>query len=219
MAKAVDLTGDTFGRLVVLRPAEKLIYSGQRAFVCRCECGVEKIISGASLRRGASRSCGCRAVRRGNTDRRTHGLSKHRLAGTWRSMKERCQNPKHEAYARYGGRGIVVCERWQSLENFVADNEAAGLPGLTLDRRDNDGPYSPENCRWVSRKEQTRNRSVNRLVEFRGRTQCVSAWAEEWGLATTTLLGRLHTGWSVEAAITTPPTPRHLLRAVGRLKP
>lgn len=219
MAKAIDLAGQTFGRLRVLRAAEVSLYGGQRAFVCLCECGREKTISGASLRRGASKSCGCQTVHRGNSFAKTHGLARHRLTGTWRSMKERCYNPKHAAYARYGGRGISVCERWHSLENFIADNEALAAPGLTLDRRDNDGPYSPENCRWATRKDQARNRGNSRQLTFGGRTMCVNAWAEEVGMSPSTLLQRITLGWSTEAALTAPPTPRHLLRRVGRLKP
>ena len=216
MANRIDLTGQSFGKLRVLRVANERIYGGQLAFVCLCECGAEKIVAGASLRRGATRSCGCQTIHKGNKFARKHGLHGHRLSGTWRSMKERCYNPNHDAYARYGGRGITVCERWHSLENFVADNEGLAKPGLTLDRRDNDGPYSPENCRWVTRKEQSRNRSVNRLISLDGRTQCVSAWAVEFGVNPNLILWRLAKGWPESEAIATPPTPKRLLRQAGR---
>lgn len=216
MVNAIDHTGQTFGRLLVLRPAEESRYGGKKAFVCLCECGTEKIIVGTSLRRGLSRSCGCQTIQWGNQSRKTHGLARHRLVGTWRSMKQRCYNPNHDAYARYGGRGIKVCERWHALENFVADNEALAKPGLTLDRRDNDGDYTPDNCRWITPKEQGRNRSVNRLITVDGRTQCVAAWAEEYGVRPNLILERLERNWPEDEAVTTPPTPKQLLRKVGQ---
>lgn len=120
-------------------------------------------------------------------------------------MKERCYNPEKKAYPRYGGRGIKVCDRWLKLENFIADNEHLALPGLTLDRRDNDKDYSPENCRWVTPLAQANNRSNCVYLEFRGRTQTVAEWARELGMFEKTLRKRvLDSGWSAEKALTTP---------------
>lgn len=208
MGKIIDLTGQKFGFLQVVRISENVKYGHLAAWICLCECGTTKEIVGSSLRRGATKSCGCKAVRWGNQDQLKHGLTKHRLQGTWRAMKERCSNPNHIAYARYGGRGITVCDRWLKIENFVADNDALALPGLSLDRADNDGPYSPENCRWVSRREQSRNRGNNTILTHDGMTMCMSAWAERLGTSCATLVSRLGLGWSVEDTLSRPIRPR-----------
>lgn len=118
-------------------------------------------------------------------------------------MKERCDNPRHPFYHRYGGRGIGYEVRWMKFENFLADMGEAP-PGKTLDRRENDLAYSQTNCRWVTQKEQCRNRSSNRIMEFRGRKQSLAAWCEEMGADYDATLMRLRAGWPVDAALTTP---------------
>jgi hypothetical protein len=118
-------------------------------------------------------------------------------------MLQRCQNPKHSAFADYGGRGIKVCERWQKVENFIADM-GEPPPGMTLDRRENDGDYCPENCRWATRSEQRRNTRSNRILTFEGRSLCVVEWAEILGIKANTIHTRLRLGWSVEKTLSTP---------------
>ena len=128
-------------------------------------------------------------------------------------MNARCRNPR-KVY--YHGRGIKVCERWRGkngFANFLADMGERPA-GMTLDRKDNDGPYSPENCRWVTASQQSRNTRANRLITYDGRTQTVAAWAEEVGLKWATLGGRLDGGWPVEKALKT--TPRKMLTHDGR---
>jgi hypothetical protein len=122
-------------------------------------------------------------------------------------MKERCENPNHSGYKRYGGRGITVCARWKEFETFVRDNEEAARPGLTLDRIDNDGHYSPENCRWASKKDQARNRCNNQWIEHNGERLLARTWAERLGLATSTVEARIRNGWSIDRAVTTPLVP------------
>jgi len=122
-------------------------------------------------------------------------------------MKQRCYNPKANKYYLYGGRGIKVCNEW--LKNYVAFYEWAISNGyrsdLTLDRIDRNGDYSPDNCRWVTYQQQSRNTAQNRLITFRGRTQTLKDWADELGFKYTTLSARLRVyGWSVEKALTTP---------------
>lgn len=134
---------------------------------------------------------------------------KHGYAGTsthhvWKGMRQRCLNANAPAYADYGGRGITICERWmESFENFLADM-GEKPEGLTLDRRDNNGPYSPENCAWASRKAQAENRRSNRILEFGGKRQILSQWAADMGEPVTLLAGRLDRGWPVERALTEP---------------
>lgn len=130
----------------------------------------------------------------------------HPLYDTWAEMKQRCLISSKENYPRYGGRGVTVCDRW--LNSFAAFEEdmSPRPPGTTLDRIDNDGPYSPENCRWATLTEQARNRSTNRFLEFRGQRKTVIDWAEEVGISRKTICSRLDQhGWSVERALTTPP--------------
>lgn len=121
-------------------------------------------------------------------------------------MIERCEKPNNPAYVRYGGRGIKVCDEWR--RNFIAFCEWSRTHGyrqdLTLDRIDNNKGYSPDNCRWISNKEQQRNKRTNRIIEFDGKSLTVVDWCELTGLKKSTLLKRLNSGWSVEDALTKP---------------
>lgn len=130
----------------------------------------------------------------------------------WRAMLNRCYLKTHHAYASYGGRGIKVCVRWRGPNGyvrFVADVGPRPSTAHTLDRfPDNDGDYKPGNVRWATRKEQQRNSRANRLLIFRGRTQPMSAWAEELKIPYVTLQQRLRNGWSVERALSTPASPK-----------
>jgi len=199
------MVGDKHGRWTVISNQEFRKYTHHIAYLCRCECGTERVMSRSLLQRGTTLSCGCLGRDVSKIKNRKHGLWRHRLYGVWRSMKERCYNPNHDAYARYGGRGIVVCRRWISdPERFIRDNEARAKPGLTLDRINNDGPYSPENCRWVDRRTQTLNRHNNRILEFRGKRQTLAEWSAHIGIAYRTLHQRLAIGWTIPRALTEP---------------
>lgn len=119
-------------------------------------------------------------------------------------MIARCCNPKSQVYENYGGRGITVCERWlESFENFFADMGVCPT-GLSIDRIDNDGPYSPENCRWATDKEQGRNKRTCRFLEMNGERLPLSEWAERLGIPENTIRNRLRRGWSDERTLTEP---------------
>ena len=133
---------------------------------------------------------------------------------SWRAMVERCTNPGAADYPRYGGRGIRVCDRWRDFTAFLADMGERPR-GTTLDRRDVNGHYERGNCRWATAKEQGRNKRGSLLLTFDGRTQCLSAWAEETGLDRTTLRYRLKKGWPIERALTTPLMSRVERWALG----
>ena len=121
----------------------------------------------------------------------------------WRDMRKRCNNPKATRYERYGGRGIKVCERWNSFVNFLADmGEAA--PGMSIERIDYNGDYTPENCKWIPKSRQSANRSMCRMITFRGETKILSDWERDLGLYRGAIYLRQSCGWSMEKILSTP---------------
>lgn len=143
--------------------------------------------------------------RRGTTLR--HGEYNSLLHRIWCSMRQRCTNPKDQAYPDYGGRGIKVCERWDSYEAF-RDDMGPRPPGATVDRKNNDGDYCPDNCRWATRKQQNNNRRDNVRLTHNGKTQTVPEWADELGVKPGTIHMRLKRGWTASEALTTPMANR-----------
>lgn len=138
-----------------------------------------------------------------------HGYSYTPEYRAWQTMRLRCQNPANQAYANYGGRGIIVCERWrESVSNFIADMGPKPTPKHEIDRINNDGNYEPGNCRWVTRTENDRNRRSNRWLTFRGETLTLTEWAQRFGIRNDTLTHRIEIGWDVERALTTPVRPK-----------
>lgn len=198
-----DLTGQTFGRLTVVKYAGKQGHN--HIWHCRCECGVEKLVQAANLKSGGTKSCGCLAHEVWSAANQTHGCTGSLTHTSWCSMKERCYRKNHHAYHNYGGRGIEVCARWKdSFENFLADMGERPSSKHSIEREDNDGNYCPTNCVWKTRKEQARNKRNNRMLTHDGKTQCLAAWVEELEISRYVLRGRLNRGWSVERALTTP---------------
>ena len=189
-----DEVGKRYSRLVVL--GKHGFSDGKVTWNCRCDCGNLCVVSGANLRRKATRSCGCL--------RATHRLKGTREHRTWQAMRQRCMNPENPKFKDYGGRGINVCRRWESFENFLADMGTCPSRGSQIDRINNNRGYEPKNCRWVSCKQNNRNRRDNRILEFNGEKRCLAEWAEVAGLKVGTLWMRLNNGWSVERAVATP---------------
>lgn len=199
MAKKMSsLVGEVFGRFTVISFAG-VRDNGVSRWLCRCSCGSEVVHSRGNLKSGAATSCGCASKMR-------ESHVKHGMFGTptytcWAMMKQRCCNPNAARYDDYGGRGISVCERWESFENFLADM-GEKPDGRTIERRDVNGNYEPSNCVWETPKAQARNRRNNRVVEFNGVSKCISEWSEELGIPYQRLYHRLvHAKWPVERAL------------------
>lgn len=200
-----SLVGKTYGRLTVVS------YYGRNKWkkpewVCQCACGVEKVVGGAALRQGLTISCGCAQRESVGHNLRKHGMYKHPIYKVWQAMVARCHNPNNSKYADYGGRGIYVCDGWRDFQNFRDDMLESWREGLELDRIRNHEGYSKRNCRWATRKQQTRNTRRNVMVEIDGVTKPLVEWVEQYGVVKyATVASRVRNlGWSFEKALTTP---------------
>jgi hypothetical protein len=208
MRAKIDLTGKKFGRLTVVSEHGRT-RKNSVTWDCVCDCGNRKIVIGYDLRSGNTSSCGCFQREGASRRRKTHGMTGTKTYRAWEDMKKRCYNKNNKRYKTYGGRGIMVCERWHNFDNFLSDMGESEV-GMSIERIDNDKNYEPGNCKWASRQEQMRNTTRTRNIEFNGKVQCVSAWASELGVDPDTLLARLKYGWSIEKTMTTP------VRVIGR---
>ena len=193
MRRVNDLTGKKFGMLTVIGIDDR----GTRKtyWMCQCDCGNVKSVRSDSLQSGAIKSCGCLKKKQDAmnlTSNHSHKMSGTRLFGEWQGMKGRCFNKNNARFARYGGRGITVCDEWR--DDFSAFARWAVENGydekLTLDRIDNDKSYSPENCRWADARTQSRNRSTNVVVTIGNSTRTLTEWCEIFHLDPRTVFAR-----------------------------
>jgi hypothetical protein len=193
----MTIVGQRFGHLIILDEVPKI--GKNRMVLCRCDCGNEKIHGLRHLKSGAALSCGCTrnvAAAERCRKRATHRQTGSREYRAWRSMKKRCYNITDKNFHNYGGRGISVCVRWlESFECFYADMGVCP-DGMSLDRKNNDGNYEPDNCRWVTCKVQSRNTRNNRYITYDGETKTVAEWTEELKVPPWLLYGRMRQGWS-----------------------
>lgn len=200
--RAQDLTGQTFGRLKVKTFTRSK--SGRLQWVCICSCGRDATVLHENLKSGNTRSCGCFRLERTSEHRTTHGYSKHCLYRTWHGMKNRCEDVDDPGYRLYGARGIRVCQSWQKFDQFLADMLPIWGPGLSIERINNDGPYSKENCRFATQQEQCNNTRLSKRLTCNGKTLTQAQWSRVMGVKQATIGYRLSAGWSVERALATP---------------
>jgi len=197
-----DLVDKKFGMWTVSqfshKQRAKTLGSGRKTpswvyfWICRCDCGTERVVCGNNLRRGGSKNCGC------VHPRTQHGMTKHPAHNTWWCMMQRCFNSRYTGYELYGGRGITVCDRWHTFVNFWEDVGSTWQQGLMIDSIDNDGNYEPSNCKWSTPLQSANNRRTNhRIVTPKGR-MTVTAAAKEYGLSRQTLFARIRYGWREE---------------------
>ncbi len=208
----VNHIGKRFGKYVVISHLGKI--NGNRRWLCRCDCGSERVVDGGRLLSGRSKSCGCAIPEIISKLFKTHGLTNSTTYFSWCSMKERCLNKNCESYPRYGGRGITICTRWlNSFENFFAD--MGEKPKATsLERKDNGVNYEPSNCIWATAKQQANNRRSSRFITYSNITKTLKQWSDSTGLSDDNIAARIKAGWSLKKTFTAPVRP--MRRAVAR---
>ena len=202
----IDETDLRYGRLLVI--GRELTPDTSAAYWrCLCDCGEYTVVAGGNLRSGRTKSCGCLKSESASSRRTTHGLSGTPIYTTWVSLIQRCLNVNTSNYSRYGGRGITVCDRWHpsnenAFENFLSDMGDRPSSKHSLDRKDNDSEYSPDNCRWATATEQANNRRSNRLFTHNGMTKTLAQWSRELGIKQATIRCRVDRyGWTVAKAL------------------
>lgn len=200
MSKFIDLTGQRFGKLLVISYFGKK--EGHPYWNTKCDCGKKSVVYRGSLRNGDTESCGCLfrlMISKNNT---THGKARTLIYKVWVSMKGRCLNLNDKDYKHYGGRGITICDRWMDFELFYKD---MGDPPsrMTLERINTNGNYEPGNCKWATQREQANNKRNNVILSYRGTNLTISQWARRLGIRKDTLRYRILHGWTIQRAFAT----------------
>jgi hypothetical protein len=206
MAATKDMIGKRFGLLTVLEKAEQRNSRGLNCYICQCDCGNKVTVCGRDMTRGHTQSCGCLRKNIAHNRLVKHNGCGSRLYSIWKSMNSRCNNENTNYYKHYGGKGVKICDSWKDYAVFKEWALANGYnDNLTLDRIDFNGDYCPENCRWLTMKEQSNNRSSNHRITYKGMTKTISEWAEYFGLSYGAMSSRVYSGWSMERIEYTPP--------------
>lgn len=204
MGKIKDLIGMKFGKLTVVKFAG-LKNNRTATWECLCECGNSSIVIGGNLTVGTTKSCGCIQLRNSHKHGETKngGTTEYR---SWTKMKARCLNPNVRDYHHYGGRGITICDRWlNSYEAFLEDMGRAPSPQHSIDRKNVNGNYEKDNCRWATDEEQANNTTRNIYITYLGKTQSISLWAKELNIDANMIYKRIDRyGWDPISAITLP---------------
>lgn len=210
-----NIIGKKFNRLTVL--GLDAIIDNRRHLLCKCDCGNTAIVARNKLVTGHTRSCGCLQIEKIVTFNYKHGMARTPTHNSYSSMIQRCYDKGNNSYPNYGGRGIKVCEEWLGdlgFNNFYASMKERPT-NTTLDRIDNNGNYSPENCRWSTKETQEKNKRSTYNIEYKGEIKCLSDWAKIFNRSYVTIKYRLEHGWSVEDAFTAPPYTKHYKRKIN----
>lgn len=180
----IDLTGRRFGWLTMVSEAPREYTKGgksKRMWNCLCDCGKTVVVNDGSLKRGNTKSCGCYRKYANKVRCNKHGLSKSKLYSVWGSMKDRCYSKNCKQYKDYGGRGITICDEWRSdfftFYKWAVNN--GYKEGLTIERKDVNGNYCPENCCWITKEEQAKNKTNCHFITYNGETRTLSEWSRE----------------------------------------
>lgn len=192
-----------YGKWTPLKEVEKV--NNRRAFLCRCDCGRERVIKFELLPIGRSTSCGAC----GKPERKKqswHGMSRTPEYRTWQEVIRRCCNPNRPFYMTYGGRGITICDRWKnSFEAFLEDMGKRPSPQHSIERIDVNGNYEPSNCKWATPTEQARNKRTNVSYVFNGKGLTLPEWEQFTNIPAETMRTRIEVyGWTIERALTEP---------------
>lgn len=201
------MIGQKFNRWTIVAESEVKL-NKRTTYLCRCDCGTEKLQQGSMVKHGHTKSCGCFNREQSSKKHRQHGLSLTPIYGVWKNMMKRCNYIGSKDYYLYGGRGIAVCERWHTFQNFYDDMGDIPFPHAQLDRMDVNGDYENRNCKWATPAENQHNRRDNRLLTYRGETLCLGEWEQKTGFPRNMLHSRLSRGWTMERAVETPPMMR-----------
>lgn len=199
----IDLNGRRFGRLVVVEFVERS--EGRTRWACACDCGAAIVARADHIKSGEIRSCGCSHIG-AKPHRRTHGMKGTPEYSVWQSVLGRCTRPTNSGFPRYGARGVSVCDRWRSFENFYADMGPRPSLKHSIDRIDPYGNYEPKNCRWVTSDVQAANKRCRKVVAYKGREMpLIEAVAMAGGGVTRRVAAaRLKNGWRVDRAVEEP---------------
>lgn len=202
MPALIDLTGLKFNRLTVIgrHPAKKR----QAYWSCKCDCGSITKAGGFELKTGIIKSCGCFNREAASEYRRSHGMTQTAIYKVWTGIKQRCTNPNNIGWKNYGGRGILICDKWLDFGGFLNDMGGSYSPGLSIERIDNNGPYCKSNCKWATINEQAYNKRSTRYIQCGGIEMLAKDWAEVMGVTPHLIFSRLSSGWSEDRAIRQP---------------
>ncbi len=192
------MIGKNFGRWLVVEYAG--VKLGNKMYTCKCKCGTIRLLAGYRLRKGVTKSCGCLSAELASVRNRRWPKGYERTLYSWEAMIDRCTNPNHLHYKDYGGRGILICNRWMEFENFLFD---MGIKekGFYIERIDNNGNYEPSNCKWATSLEQARNRRNTTFLTIDGITRPLTEWACISNVHYKTIHDRIKHGWDVKKAV------------------
>lgn len=216
-SKIEDISGQKFGRLTAIKFAG-INKAKQTLWECRCDCGNTIIAHKQNLKNGHTKSCGCYNIDVASERTKTHGETKLRIYTIWHDMLLRCYSKKHLSYDLYGGRGITVCKEWkdsyEAFRDWAYNNGYA--ENLSIDRKDVNGNYCPENCRWANNITQANNTRRNRMITINGETDTLANWCRKYNAPYGRVSSRLRLKWDILEALTTPRLPSKSYRNKGR---